>query len=58
MEYGLLIRNGATGSTDEAEIVEESILHAKQAVSLDIKDGQSWCTILFQPLSSICNCCS
>lgn len=23
--------------------MEESILHAKQAVSLDIKDGQSWC---------------
>lgn len=39
-----------TGSTDEAEIVEESILHAKQAVSLDIKDGQSWCTIPFQSL--------
>ena len=35
------------GSADEAETVEESILHAKQAVSLDIKDGQSWCTILF-----------
>jgi len=36
-----------TGSADEAVIVEESILHAKQAVSLDIKDGQSWCTIPF-----------
>ncbi|XP_024360737.1 uncharacterized protein [Physcomitrium patens] len=30
---------------DEAETVEESILHAKQAVSLDIKDGQSWYTL-------------
>lgn len=39
------------GSADEAETVEESILHAKQAVSLDIKDGQSWCTISSKPLS-------
>ena len=31
------------GSSDEAQAVEESIKHAKHAVSLDVKDGQSWC---------------
>ncbi|CAM6050543.1 unnamed protein product [Sphagnum compactum] len=35
----------AAGTPDEAETVEESIRHAKQAVTLDIKDGQSWYTL-------------
>lgn len=44
-QLSMLERRIGKGSTDEAEIVEESILHAKQAVSLDIKDGQSWYTL-------------
>ena len=32
-----------SGSEDQALLVEESIKHAKEAVMLDIKDGNSWC---------------
>lgn len=32
----------AQGSGDQALLVEESIKHAKEAVMLDIKDGNSW----------------
>ncbi|KAF5940346.1 hypothetical protein HYC85_021513 [Camellia sinensis] len=28
---------------NQAEIVEESIKHAKEAIMLDVKDGNSWC---------------
>ncbi|KAH9542833.1 hypothetical protein CY35_13G028100 [Sphagnum magellanicum] len=35
----------SSGSPDEAETVEESIRHAKQAVTLDIKYGWSWYTL-------------
>uniref|UniRef100_A0A7I4FF64 Tetratricopeptide repeat protein 5 OB fold domain-containing protein n=1 Tax=Physcomitrium patens TaxID=3218 RepID=A0A7I4FF64_PHYPA len=44
-QLSMLERRIGKGSADEAETVEESILHAKQAVSLDIKDGQSWYTL-------------
>lgn len=44
-QLSMLERRIAKGSGEEAETVEESILHAKQAVSLDIKDGQSWYTL-------------
>lgn len=30
------------------EIVEESIQHAKEAIALDVKDGNSWCKIQFE----------
>lgn len=36
------------GSENQAEIVEESIQHAKEAITLDVKDGNSWCKILHQ----------
>jgi hypothetical protein len=45
-QLSMLERRIAKGSPDEAETVEESIRHAKQAVTLDIKDGQSWCNLL------------
>lgn len=32
----------APGSENQAEIVEESIQHAKEAITLDVKDGNSW----------------
>lgn len=35
-----------SGSGDQALLVEESIKHAKEAVMLDIKDGNSWCKSL------------
>lgn len=38
----------SVGSENQAEIVEESIQHAKEAVTLDVKDGNSWCKILHQ----------
>lgn len=31
------------GTENQAEIVEESVKHAKEAVTLDVKDGNSWC---------------
>ncbi|KAF3339439.1 hypothetical protein FCM35_KLT16910 [Carex littledalei] len=34
------------GKKDQATLVDESIKHAKEAVMLDIKDGNSWCKIL------------
>ncbi|KAK7831093.1 tetratricopeptide repeat protein 5 [Quercus suber] len=30
------------GTENEAELVEESIQHAKEAITLDVKDGNSW----------------
>ena len=42
-----------TGSSDEAQAVEESIKLAKHAVSLDVKDGQSWCKSSYLSISSI-----
>lgn len=41
-QLSMLERQLAQGTDKEAEIVEESIQHAKQAVMLDVKDGQSW----------------
>jgi len=34
------------GSENQAEIVDESIKHAKEAIALDVTDGNSWCKIL------------
>lgn len=31
------------GSEDQVKIVDDSIKHAKEAISLDVKDGNSWC---------------
>lgn len=44
-QLSMLERRIAKGSSDEAEAVEESIRHAKDAVGLDVKDGQSWYTL-------------
>ncbi|KAH7302738.1 hypothetical protein KP509_23G085400 [Ceratopteris richardii] len=44
-QLSMLERRIAKGSSNEAEVVEESIKHAKNAVSLDVKDGQSWYTL-------------
>lgn len=44
-QLSMLERRIAKGSPDEADAVEESIRHAKEAVSLDVKDGQSWYTL-------------
>ncbi|KAJ7540012.1 hypothetical protein O6H91_11G118700 [Diphasiastrum complanatum] len=41
-QLSMLERRLARGSSNEVETVEESIMHAKQAVELDVKDGQSW----------------
>lgn len=30
---------------NQEEIVAESIKHAKEAIALDVKDGNSWCKI-------------
>lgn len=38
------------GTENEAKLVEESIQHAKEAVTLDVKDGNSWCKIAHQSL--------
>uniref|UniRef100_J3L8M5 Tetratricopeptide repeat protein 5 OB fold domain-containing protein n=2 Tax=Oryza brachyantha TaxID=4533 RepID=J3L8M5_ORYBR len=41
-QLSMLERSMAQGSEDQAQLVEESIKHAKEAVMLDIKDGNSW----------------
>ncbi|KAL7001051.1 hypothetical protein U1Q18_002205 [Sarracenia purpurea var. burkii] len=38
-----LVIGSSRGADNQAEIVEESIKHAKEAVILDVKDGNSWC---------------
>nr|CAB3451831.1 unnamed protein product [Digitaria exilis] len=41
-QLSMLERSMAQGSEDQELLVEESINHAKEAVVLDIKDGNSW----------------
>ena len=41
-QLSMLERRMAPGSENQAEIVEESIQHAKEAITLDVKDGNSW----------------
>lgn len=31
------------GSEDQVKIVDDSIKRAKEAIALDVKDGNSWC---------------
>ncbi|KAF6137349.1 hypothetical protein GIB67_036386 [Kingdonia uniflora] len=49
-QLSMLERKLAQGSDNAAQIVEESINHAKEAISLDIKDGNSWCKPSTYPL--------
>lgn len=35
-----------SGAENQVELVDESIQHAKDAIALDVKDGNSWCKIL------------
>ncbi|XP_057823058.2 uncharacterized protein LOC131035389 isoform X1 [Cryptomeria japonica] len=41
-QLSMLERRLAQGTANEVDVVEESIQHAKKAVMLDVKDGQSW----------------
>ncbi|XP_068643065.1 uncharacterized protein [Aristolochia californica] len=41
-QLSMLERRLAQGSENQVQIVEESIKHAREAVSLDVKDGNSW----------------
>lgn len=41
-QLSMLERSMAQGTENQAEIVEESVKHAKEAVTLDVKDGNSW----------------
>ncbi|KAK9276738.1 hypothetical protein L1049_006274 [Liquidambar formosana] len=41
-QLSMLERRMAQGTENEAEIVEESIQHAREAITLDVKDGNSW----------------
>lgn len=41
-QLSMLERKMAQGSDNQAEIVEESIKHAKEAIALDVTDGNSW----------------
>ncbi|KAM1722087.1 hypothetical protein ACFX11_020857 [Malus domestica] len=41
-QLSMLERKMAQGTDNEAELVDESIQHAKEAVTLDVKDGNSW----------------
>ncbi|KAL1531907.1 tetratricopeptide repeat protein 5-like [Salvia divinorum] len=41
-QLSMLERRMAQGSEDQIKIVDDSIKHAKEAISLDVKDGNSW----------------
>ncbi|RZB43593.1 tetratricopeptide repeat protein 5-like isoform X1 [Glycine soja] len=41
-QLSMLKRKMSQGSENQAELVEESIQHAKEAITLDVKDGNSW----------------
>ncbi|KAI8017745.1 Tetratricopeptide repeat protein 5 [Camellia lanceoleosa] len=47
-QLSMLERRMAQCADNQAEIVEESIKHAKEAIMLDVKDGDSWCKALYQ----------
>ncbi|KAK8359955.1 hypothetical protein V6Z12_A04G130100, partial [Gossypium hirsutum] len=41
-QLSMLERRMAQGADNQAEKVEESIQHAREAITLDVKDGNSW----------------
>ncbi|XP_027097743.1 uncharacterized protein [Coffea arabica] len=41
-QLSMLERKMAQGAEKQAEIVEESIKHAREAIALDVRDGNSW----------------
>ncbi|XP_028785331.1 tetratricopeptide repeat protein 5-like [Neltuma alba] len=41
-QLSMLTRKMSEGAKNEAELLEESIRHAKEAIALDVKDGHSW----------------
>ncbi|KAK9934644.1 hypothetical protein M0R45_021780 [Rubus argutus] len=41
-QLSMLERKMAQGTDNQAELVDESIKHAKEAITLDVKDGNSW----------------
>ncbi|XP_017971863.1 PREDICTED: tetratricopeptide repeat protein 5 isoform X1 [Theobroma cacao] len=41
-QLSMLERKMAQGAENQSQMVEESIQHAKEAISLDVKDGNSW----------------
>ncbi|EXB65604.1 Tetratricopeptide repeat protein 5 [Morus notabilis] len=41
-QLSMLNRKIAQGTENQAELIEESIQHAKEAITLDVKDGNSW----------------
>lgn len=43
--YFISVFGMKSGADNQAELVDESIQHAKEAIALDVKDGDSWCKI-------------
>ncbi|KAL5070435.1 hypothetical protein RYX36_021322 [Vicia faba] len=41
-QLSMLKRKMSQGADNQAELVDESIQHAKEAIALDVKDGESW----------------
>jgi len=41
----IIVLSMNSGVENQAELVEESIQHAKEAITLDVKDGNSWCKL-------------
>ncbi|KAI5401296.1 uncharacterized protein LOC127097959 isoform X1 [Lathyrus oleraceus] len=41
-QLSMLKRKMSQGADNQAELVDESIQHAKEAIALDVKDGDSW----------------
>ncbi|XP_021896165.1 tetratricopeptide repeat protein 5-like isoform X2 [Carica papaya] len=41
-QLSMLERRMSQGAENQSELIEESIQHAKEAITLDVKDGHSW----------------
>ncbi|WVY98053.1 hypothetical protein V8G54_030204 [Vigna mungo] len=50
-QLSMLKRKMSQGVENQAELVEESIQHAKEAITLDVKDGNSWSAYWLTKLS-------
>ncbi|KAL8143248.1 hypothetical protein V2J09_016280, partial [Rumex salicifolius] len=53
-QLSMLERKMAQGAENEAELVDESIQYAKKAIALDVKDGNTWCKILYEATRKKC----
>lgn len=51
LSFLMMFLSTCVDAENQAQLVEDSIHHAKEAITLDVKDGNSWCMTLI--LSSV-----